>query len=135
MLIDENSMSLPKIKRDLYNAHEIVQLLPIFERENMYSKFINANSWVSKFLANAFECKIRQNNKFHRAEFFISMALRLILSISALEWLSKQIQLWYIKKHQTKEIVTDNLLAFHPLDYKDMILSLYEERVKKYAKI
>lgn len=135
MLVDENFMSLPKTKRDLYNAHEVVQLLPIFERKNTYSRFINANFWINHFLANAFEYQTMQKNRLIDKESFVYRILYSILSSSILERLSKKIQLWYIKKHKTKEMITDNLLAFHPLDYKDMVLSLYKKRVKKYAKI
>lgn len=130
MLIDETKISLPETKRDLYNAHEVVQMLPIFERNNTYVRFIEANSWISKFLANSIN--INQKEKKSSS---ISIFQHLNIFLSIFEWPAKKIQLLYMIRHKTKEIISDHLLAFHPLDYKDMILSLYKERVKKYAKI
>lgn len=48
--LDETALIVRR--RDLYIAHEICQAKPIFERDNYYSKFINANLWYKKFLPN-----------------------------------------------------------------------------------
>lgn len=42
-----------KSERDLFSAHEVLQMEPIFDRKNTYKKFLQANRWASKFLPNA----------------------------------------------------------------------------------
>src|SRR3989344_1616395 len=129
MLIDEYVIKMPKERQNLYSAHEIVQMLPLFQRNNMYSKFINVNRlWIEKFLPNSIENAITQN---HTRSFFGSI-MCLVLFNSVFEYLSKKIQMWSIEKHKTIETISDNFLAFHPLDYKDVVTKEYNQRLKEY---
>lgn len=134
-LIDETALSLPEEKQDLYSAHEIAQMIPVFQRNNAYGRFIQSNKWVEKFLPNALEHKTALNCTQNNAEKWFRVFPRFVLRFSALEWLAKKLQLWYMRRHQTKEIVSDHFLAFHLLDYKNKILRAYEKRIKKYKKI
>lgn len=124
MLIDETNLQLPLKQQDLYGAHEVIQLMPIFVKNNMHRRFLQANKWVEKFLPNAIkrimnqEAGIKNQNK---------------IPLFILEWLAKQLQLWFINKHKTIEVVSDNFLAFHPLNYRRKILNLYKEKIKKYG--
>jgi hypothetical protein len=38
-----------------------------------------------------------------------------------------------MKKHITKETISNNFLAFHPFDYKAHILSSYKKKAIKYG--
>lgn len=132
MLIDDGALSFPKIRQNLYTAHEIAQMVPVFERNDMYSKFINSNRWVVKFLPNSIDIKILGYKDIKRKEkkslsILISQYLNIFFNL-----LAKKLQLWSIKKHITKETISDNFLAFHPLDYKEKVLSEYKKRLKLY---
>jgi hypothetical protein len=48
--LDETA--LPLKERNLYTAHELCQAKPIFDRDNTYQKFIQANLWYKRFLPN-----------------------------------------------------------------------------------
>lgn len=50
LFLDETSLIIKQ--QNLYLAHEICQIQPIFERDNMHQQFINANLWYKKFLPN-----------------------------------------------------------------------------------
>ena len=52
MFLDEAHLRVPKKEQDLYCAHEVCQLLPLWDRDDIYQKFINQNQWVKKYLAN-----------------------------------------------------------------------------------
>ena len=52
MFLDESHLQIPKAKQNLFTAHEVVQLKPLWERDNLYQKFIKQNLWVKKFLPN-----------------------------------------------------------------------------------
>ena len=126
MLIDESAMAFPVARKDLYTAHEIAQMKPLFERNNTYQKFLGANLWVKEFLPNH-----SQKN----AE--VSVVPRSVLRssalvLSALEFFAKKLQLWYMKRHITNETITNRMLAFHPLDYKKIVFKEYKERLRKY---
>lgn len=123
MLIDEKLLMFEKYRQNLYTAHEIAQLKPMLDRNNTYKKFINANRrWMSRFLPNAMN-RIR------------NQALRIKERKNPLfiiEKLAKTLQLWYMKKHITKETVSDNMLAFHPFEYGEYVLKEYNKRLKQY---
>ena len=53
MFVSEDSLAIPD--HDLFAAHEILQMRPIFERHNTYKKFLTANTWVKYFLPNAWK--------------------------------------------------------------------------------
>jgi len=50
LMLSEKALEFPD--RDLFTAHEIVQMKPIFERGNTYQKFLWANKWIKDFLPN-----------------------------------------------------------------------------------
>ncbi|MDP3726793.1 MAG: hypothetical protein Q8Q96_00580 [bacterium] len=121
MLIDEAFLSLSKEKQDLYGAHEVVQMLPLFERNNTYTRFITANLWVKNFLPNGLDIKILKYKDIKGSK-----------SHNLFEFFAKILQLWYMKKHQTTEVISDGMLAFHPFDYRKKILKVYNQRLRKY---
>lgn len=48
-----STLSIPPRERDLFSAHEVLQMEPVFDRAHTYKKFLQANRWVSTFLPNA----------------------------------------------------------------------------------
>lgn len=50
LMLSEEALEFPD--QDLFTAHEIVQMRPIYDRENTYQKFLQANSWIKDFLPN-----------------------------------------------------------------------------------
>ncbi|MBI2074871.1 MAG: hypothetical protein HYT83_03495 [Candidatus Levybacteria bacterium] len=130
MLIDEKSFLITKENQDLFSAHEIIQLVPLFDRNNTYERFINANLWFSSFLPNALKKRgTKRNNMQNYAEPIFSMFL------AVFELFAKKTQLWYMKKHRTNEIVSDGILAFYPSDFKNKVLKRYNKLLKQYGKI
>lgn len=127
MFMDETALKLPKNKQNLYTAHEVLQMQPIFEKKDIYNFFLAANIWTKKFLPNGINDTIvlRKNKKNNEKK--LADILFLFFEI-----LAKRVQLWYMKKNRTTEIVSDKFLAFHPFDYKNKILTLYKERLNQY---
>jgi hypothetical protein len=52
MFLDEEHLTVPSRERDLFTAHEISQLKPLWDRNETYSKLIQKNLWVKDFLPN-----------------------------------------------------------------------------------
>jgi len=130
MFLDERYLSFEKERHDLYTAHEIVQMNPLFETDNIYEKFITANLWVTKFLPNSLD---RRSNKNPSAPLARSgQASLLVLFFSVLEYPAKKLQLWYMKKHITTETINNRVLAFHPFDHRKKILKEFSKKMKNY---
>ncbi|MCL4418809.1 hypothetical protein M1146_01760 [Patescibacteria group bacterium] len=127
MLLDESQLAIPVLRQNLYSAHEVIQLMPIFDRQGVYKKFLDKNKWVEKFLPNSISAKENQAKK--KEEIFNFPAIKLF---KLLEPFAKKFQLIVMRKYITIEIVSDNFLAFHPFDYRKYVLGEYEKRLRKY---
>jgi len=125
MLLDEGQMTLEK---NLYIAHEIAQLIPVFERDNTYQKFLQKNSWVNNFMVNALDEKRSYSR---RKSGILGNALIFLFKLLAFEKISKSMQLSYMKKDITKEVVRDDILRLHPFDYGSQILQIYSKKTKE----
>ena len=144
MFLDEEHLEVPKNERDLFTAHEVVQLKPLWDRDTTYQKFLAANQWVKKFLPNAIiqiknkKLKIKityQNLKIF--DKFCILACHFafcILNFAFVEELLKRFQLYYMKKRRTTEVISDGVIRFHPRDARVWVLKEYQKRVDLLAK-
>ncbi len=131
MFMTSDALSLPSSERDLYTAHEVLQMRPLWERGGVYQEFLQENKWVKNFLPTAWKEKLRfmnydlriMNNKYF---LFACSIARYI------EPLARAVQLWYMKKHRTNEIVSDTLLRFHPHDARGWIQVALAKRLARY---
>lgn len=58
MFMSSGALALPQKERDLFTAHEVLQMEPLWERSGTYQEFLQANSWVRTFLPNAWHWRI-----------------------------------------------------------------------------
>ncbi|MEK9176003.1 MAG: hypothetical protein AAB520_01015 [Patescibacteria group bacterium] len=127
MIIDEKNLVFQKSRQDIYSAHEIVQILPLLVRDNIYQKFINANLWTKKYLANFEPVEIKNENIG-----FVSRLSLQIVQILNLEKIAKLIQIAYMGKIKGKETIRDGFLAFHPHDPRKKILRSFKMKLREY---
>jgi hypothetical protein len=128
MIIDENHLHFMGGNQNLYTAHEITQVLPVFDKEKTYDKFIKSNLWIKKYLhnfLNTFKIEEHKNN-------FVNNFIIGIFNKFKFETIAKFLQLIYMNKHKTTEITENGFLKFHPFDYKHYILSAYKKTLEKY---
>lgn len=136
--LDETALALPENKRNLYTAHEVLQALPIFDRGGVYQRFIQANSWTKKYLANAYAIALKeirgsgaraaQRNKkavqgcpktarkdapvlSERSEHGFDIPNRITRVFNTLAF---KLQYLYMKKKITNETVSLHAAYFHP---------------------
>lgn len=125
-LIDEKKLYFPPDKHDVYIAHEIVQIKPLFERDNTFSKFLKVNEWIRNFLPNSIGIKseINQRVKINKIlQFICSM-----IDFLSVEGVWRYIQIAYMKNHMREEVVTKHTMAFNPNDYR--VYTLRKLRLK-----
>lgn len=109
MFMAEGALTLPKKERDLFAAHEVLQMTPIWDQGNTHQTFLKANEWVSKFLPNAWAQKRHPSNV--RSE-----GQNLDIVFKVFEPLVRIFQFWYMRRHRTHEVTTSTLIRFHPKD-------------------
>lgn len=123
MFFSRDNMRLPLKKRTIYGAREILQIFPLFDRENTYADFLLANTWITKYFPNII---FKKRIAAHSNNFLWTI-------IAPIEFIARKIQVWYMRNRRTTEIATPSLIAFHPIDYETIILREYEKRKKQYG--
>lgn len=129
-MVDEESLSFTT-RADVYTAHELLQLIPLYERDSSYTKLLKQNSWVKGFLPHASEGFTLKKRLITKRSTTVWTKLGQII-LQWVEPLVRSPQLWYMKPHQTSEVVTPTLLAFHPVDYRGKTLSRFKIQKKRY---
>lgn len=124
MFMSEDALALPKNEQDLFAAYEVLQMVPLWKRAGTYRKFLFANQWVKKFLPNAWEAKRKTPRS-------IGKANALVL-FRAFEPIAKVLQLWYMRKRRTSEIISSSILRFHPRDARWWIKEEFARRLSRH---
>jgi len=119
LFFDENDLTVPEHKKNLYIAHEILQMKPLINKNQTYERFLEANKWIYDLFPNA-----KITNKLQ-----IANRSRSLLGIwnfvgDVVEWLLKQAQLILINHHRTTEIITNTQLWFFPDDFEGKLNAL-----------
>ena len=137
MFLDENHLTLPSNERDLYSAHEIVQMRILFARPGFENKMESCNPWVKKYLPNAINSESKKNDTVmvglagRPSHLTFSNLFSLIFDI--LELILKNFQLSYMKSRRTTELIRDGYLRFHPRDARKLIMEKFNSKLKKYT--
>ncbi len=129
ILVDENN--LEQEFKDVYTAHELLQMKPLYQKEDIYSRYLEANLWVFDFLPNwTSSVKGRVVGRKERAvkeESFLNQSLALKL----LEDLAKKVQLRIMGEPQGLERIQEGAVYLLPEDYRNWVLKAYAKKLKK----
>ena len=128
MFASEDGFLVPKHEQDIFTAHEVLQMRPLWERTYAYRKFLKKNAWVSVLFPEKWK-QIHQNLTVpQQREYFCF----LIPVIRLLEQPAKYMQLWYMNKRRTNEVISDTLIRFHPHDARVWIWKELEKKIQQY---
>lgn len=131
LILDESAVSWPSGKRDVYTAHEILSVLPMYSKNNTYEHFMKANKWVKSFCAN-FSPEKTVEFPVNRPRKYVTISiLNFLFSTSFAEGLSRFFQTLYMRGRITTEVISANAAAFHPQDVRPNVLNLYNEKTAK----
>ena len=109
--LDESALSWSKKDRNIYSAHEIAQVNPIVDKENIYQRFLQKNRWILDYWPNSVRIEdtkykikgnVNTNNLLERIPFWI--------------------QYKYMAKRITKEKIGLHKAIFHPTNWGKVVL-------------
>jgi hypothetical protein len=126
MFMTASATGLPQPDRDCFTAHEVLQMVPLWEQRGSYNRFLRSNRWVSLYLPNAW----KEKNTVRVSRVYTSFPL-VIFCMRLFEWPAKKLQLWYMAHHRTREIITDTVLRFHPRDARIWVKRKLAARLAK----
>jgi len=55
--LDEENLAMPGNKQTLKNAMDAMMMKPLFNKESIYERFLEENSWIKKWLASGYESR------------------------------------------------------------------------------
>ncbi|MBP9802548.1 hypothetical protein KBC40_03085 [Patescibacteria group bacterium] len=125
---------------DIYSPYWVAQLLPIFDRDNTYQKFYEANAWVKKYLPNSYENQFVKEVQTHFVSRIFAKVLSVIFSPTlfgfSFEMLYRRFQAKIIARNlkeminvDTRVIVNEHMLKFHSNDRRELFYKKWRERV------
>ncbi|MCL5784782.1 MAG: DUF5457 domain-containing protein [Patescibacteria group bacterium] len=136
ILLEEDK--LEQANKDIFTAHEILQMKVLWQRGGIYEKYLEDNQWVFKYLPNWVGSidtslrgvKRRSNLGRISPKSRLPRSLR-SLAMTSMENVARKFQLWYMQKPQGLERIEEGALYFHPEDCRLEILSQYQQNLKK----
>lgn len=78
--LDEFNLAIPKNKRNLKNATDLIMMKIILDKDNCYQRFLKENEWVKHYLATGYD-RLINNEKYVESKKggFIKRAINLII--------------------------------------------------------
>lgn len=131
LLVDETQLTWPAAQHDVYTAHEIIHMKPLFEQDGVYEHFREGNLWVQQFFPNAKVIRGHLIGDAWKKHYITLRIISAILSVRPLEKLVGLLQKRHMKRFQTTEMVTDQVLAFHPVDYRIKTLTSLNTKLQQ----
>ncbi len=110
--LDETDIVWDKNDRNIYTSHEILQIVPLVNKDKTYEKFITKNKWALSFWPNV----LKDKNLKHDSSAIVSKKF-------FLENTLYKAQYWYMKSKMTRETATPTRAVFHPNEWNKVILS------------
>lgn len=104
--------------RNLYTAHEIAQVVPLVNKDNIYEKLLWNNKWILKFWPNA--VKITNRGEGDRSKTKSNVVSYIFSLIEKFAYL---IQYRFMKSKITREQITTTRALFHPQDWSSVVIS------------
>lgn len=129
MFMSEDAMGVVKKEQDLFSAHEVLQMEPLWSRRNTYWRFLQANVWVSDLLPVAWNIKNIGRNQHPKISHWWTRVSRKMLR--NIEVPAKYFQLWYMRRRRSREVITEGVLRFHPRDARVWIKEEFKKRLAK----
>lgn len=105
LYLTPNSYRLIPDHRSLYTAYELVQAMPLYDPHHTHSALLSANSWIKEYLPNFPLPTTRVDPSQSKGS-----------TLSILEKLAYTLQLRYMSRKITRELVTPDAAFFHPHD-------------------
>lgn len=125
-----DGMGIPIGERDLFTAHEVVQMIPLWERRGTYKKFLERNRWTKGYLPYAWK-RITMKKQSTLSSVSKKRNMLYLYTLKIVEPFAQGIQRMLMRRKITTEIVSNTILRFHPHDARVWIKKKLQLRLKK----
>lgn len=126
MWMDERHLVIPKKERNIYTAHEVLQVIPLKNKDMAYERFLFANSWVGGYW--------KRNLKDNKYGVQNTLYIIFITPLRLLEPLAYRFQFARMRSRQTREAISSTRAFFHPVDWSFLATHEFESKRKQLLK-
>jgi len=136
--ISEDKLNIKELtmgENDVYFQFWLTQLVPIYNTDNMYEKFLEANNWLKSFLPNCIGFDPAQRRKV-KNRFKLCKKVWAYTTFNIDEKAARLIQLLILPKKlkelvnkDTRVILNDQVLKFHDNDRREIYRDLWQRKV------
>lgn len=124
LILEEDN--LEQKNKDLFTAHEVLQMKLIWQKENIYQRYLEENEWAFNFLPNWSSREMSEKLKYKKDLTPSSLLVDIV------EFFVRKLQLNIMKKPLGLERIERGGLYLHPQDYRLKVLQQYKQRLAKY---
>ncbi|MBI2594036.1 hypothetical protein HYW44_05345 [Candidatus Daviesbacteria bacterium] len=128
LILEEDNLA--QRKKNIYLAHEVLQMHVLWQKEDLYSKFLHDNEWVFRYLPN-WRTGVKSQNVKRKTQSY-NANLKSNQIIDWFEGLAKRVQLKIMNGPSGSERIESGALYFHPEDKGKKILEEYKSRISKF---
>lgn len=132
IFVEEDQLS--QMSQDLYLAHEILQMQLLWQRDNVYGKYLEENDWAFEFLPNWVGSLSSRRRSGSTSERELDNWIPASAGMT-MEKLAKWLQLKLMSQPKGMERILNGAVYFHPDDYRLKVLSEYQRKIRKIKKI
>ncbi len=119
---------LAQSDKSLYIAHEVLQLKLLWQKDNTYDLFLEANQWALKYLPNWIGPRLIKPPRFKKKQLPLN---RWTIFFDYLENLAKRYQLYVMDRPTGAERISQTSLYLHPEDYHPKVMQQYRKNTDK----
>lgn len=123
LILEESNLA--QKKKNIYLAHEVLQMSLLWQRDEIYSRFLHTNDWAFKYLPN-WKSGVLDKGKRGRVKGKVELGNGFV---DWLEELAKKLQLKIMDSPSGSERIENGALYFHPEDKGVKILEEYKKKV------
>jgi hypothetical protein len=124
------SLSSSSLSPDIYLIYWISQIAPIYDVGGVYQKFLDANTWIKKYLPNIFASEIGERRRVASGRLILTK--RSGLGERFFRWLQLKVMPKKLKEmanRDTQVIINDSMLKFHENDRREEFRRKWEEKL------
>lgn len=119
---------LAQQKRNIYVAHEVLQMKVLWQRDRVYSRYLEDNGWAFKFLPNWIAELALSDINYNR---YGPKKDQPVPLFDKMERLARRYQLFYMGGPSGSEQISEGAVYFHPKDLSPQVVDRFSLALKR----
>lgn len=116
-------------RKSLYTAYELLQMKCVYDKGGVEARLRHQNAWVAEFLPqwsrNALPKDLQQAHELVAPPRWLALLNRVVYYL----------QSWYMRSHQTREVVSVTHAFFHPRDTQSLVYQGWASVLQSWSRV